>query len=76
MACDLCRRTLRGFLWYCWGRIWWPFTLWFAVGAWYRGNRSWWVRWLLNMYGNVRNPEWLSANERKWCTCRRGGSDG
>jgi hypothetical protein len=72
MSCDLCRRTVRGFFWYMWGRIWWPLTL--SVGIpWYfrSGGHSKVACWLVQMYGYVRNPEWLSSNERKWCECRR-----
>ena len=60
------RRTFRGFLWYCWGMLWWPLCLHVGVPRYMRGHRDKITIWLLQHYGNVRNPEWPSRNELKW----------
>jgi hypothetical protein len=72
MSCDLCRRTLKGFLLFIMGSLFWPITKSVGIPLYFKtkgGSKL--ALWLLSMYGYVRNPEWLSSNEREWCQCQK-----
>lgn len=72
MSCDICCRTIRGFFLYVIGWCIYPIAYGIGWRLYYKtkGNSKF-AGWLLReSYGNIRNPGWLSANERKWCECQ------
>ena len=69
MSCFRCRRTVVGAAWYLWGLMWWKATGGRAVEAYLKNRNNRLARWLVEQYGCMRNPEWPSKNEIKFCGC-------
>lgn len=67
------KRTLKGFIWFCWGQLSWFITGGCGCHMYLRGCDNGYKGflyhvggWLVSQYGYSRNPEWPSKNELTW----------